>query len=49
MERKWTDKEYHIKDNADIEHKHMKMCCNRNQFPALPFCVHIPKIMAQGG
>ena len=38
MERKWTDRKYHVKDNADVEHKYVKMYCNTNQFPALSFC-----------
>ena len=36
--RKWTDREYHIQDNADVVHKDVKMYCDTNQFPTLPFC-----------
>ena len=36
-ERKWTDREYHVQDNADVEHKDVKMYCNTNQFPELSF------------
>ena len=36
--RKWTDREYHVQDNADISHKDVKMYCDTNQFPALTFC-----------
>ena len=36
--RKWTDREYHVQDNADVAHKYVKMYCDTNQFPALPFC-----------
>ena len=38
MERKWTDRQYHIQDNSDTEHKYVKMCCNKNKFPKLSFC-----------
>ena len=36
-ERKCTDREYHAQDNYDVTHKEMKMYCDANQFPALPF------------
>ena len=38
MNRKWTERKYHIQDNADVELKDVKMYCNTNQFPTLPFC-----------
>ena len=38
MERKWTERKYHVQDNADVELKDLKMYCNTNQFPTLPFC-----------
>ena len=38
MNRKWTEIKYHIQDNADVELKDVKMYCNTNQFPTLPFC-----------
>ena len=38
MERKWTEIKYHIHDNAAVELKDVKMYCNTNQLPALPFC-----------
>ena len=38
MERKWTERNYHIQDNAAVELKDVKMYCNTNQFPSLPFC-----------
>ena len=29
--RKWTDREYHVQDNADVSHKDVKMyCCLRS-------------------
>ena len=38
MERKLTDRYYHVQINSDVAHKYVKIYCNRNQFPALPFC-----------
>ena len=35
---KWTDREYHIEDNADVSNKDVKLYCDTNQFPTLPFC-----------
>ena len=39
MKRKWTERDYHVHDNADVEFKDVKMYCNTNQFPELSFCV----------
>ena len=39
MERKWTDRQYHVQDNSDVEHQDVKMYCNINQFPELSFCI----------
>ena len=38
MERKWTDRQYRVQDNADVAHQYVRMYCNTNQFPELPFC-----------
>ena len=38
MERKCTERKYHVQNHADVEHKDMKMYCNTNQFPDLLFC-----------
>ena len=38
MERKWTYRQYHVQDNADVSHKDVKIYCNTNKFPSLPFC-----------
>ena len=38
MERKCTDRQYHVKDNADVAHKGVIMYFNKNQFPASSFC-----------
>ena len=37
MERKWTDRNYHVQDNAAVEHQDMKMYCKTSQLPALSF------------
>ena len=38
MERKWTDIQYHVQDNADVSHKNVRVYCNTNKSPALKFC-----------
>ena len=38
MNRKWIESQHHIQDNADVEIKDVKMYCNTNQLPTLPFC-----------
>ena len=38
MERKWTDGQHNVQDNADVAHKDVRIYCNTNQFPALTFC-----------
>ena len=38
MERKWTDRQHHDQDNADVAQQDVRIYCNTNQFPALPFC-----------
>ena len=38
MELKWIERKYHVQDNASVELKYVKMYCNTNKFPALPFC-----------
>ena len=37
MERKLTERKYHVHENASVDLKDVKMYCNTNQFPALPF------------
>ena len=37
MGRKWTYRQYHVQDDADVELKDVKMNCNTNQFPELSF------------
>ena len=36
--RRYTDREYHVQDNTDVAHKDVKIYCDTNQFPELPFC-----------
>ena len=43
IKRKWTEREYHVQDNSDVAHKYLKIYCDTNQFPILPFCVSHPK------
>ena len=38
MERIWTDRQYHFQDNADVEHKYVKIYCNTNELPEWSFC-----------
>ena len=35
---KWTDREFHVQDNADVAQKDVIVNCDNNQFPVLPFC-----------
>ena len=37
-EIKWTERKYHVQENALVELKDVKMYCNTNQFPVLHFC-----------
>ena len=38
MERKRTEIQYHVQDNADVAHQDVKTYCKRNKFPSLTFC-----------
>ena len=38
MEIKWTDRQYHVQDNAYVTHQYVRMYCNKNKSPELPFC-----------
>ena len=38
MKRKWTERQFHVQDNAAVELKDVKIYCNTNQLLALPFC-----------
>ena len=33
-----TEREYHVKNDASVAHKDMKIFCNTNQFTSFPFC-----------
>ena len=37
MGRKWTDKQYYVQDNADVEHRDVKMYFNTSKSPELLF------------
>ena len=39
IEIKWIDRQYNVQDNADVSHQYVRIYCNKNQLPALPFCV----------
>ena len=41
--RKWTDRDYHVQDNANVAQKDVKMYCDTNQLPEFPFCGSHPK------
>ena len=36
--QKWTEMEYHLQEDYGVAHKAVKMFCNTDQFPSLPFC-----------
>ena len=38
IERKWTDRQYYVQDNADVVHKYVKVYCNTSQLSELSFC-----------
>ena len=49
MEIKWTEIKYHVQGNTAKELKDVKIYCNTNQFPALPFCgTHSKPLGARG-
>ena len=33
--RKWTDREYHVQDNADVLHKDVKIYCDKKPIPSI--------------
>ena len=47
--KKWTDREYYVQDDAYIAHKYVKMYCDTNQFPTLPFFGSHPKPYGERG
>ena len=49
MKRKWTERNYHVQDNASVELKDVKIYCNTNQSQHYPSVVHIPNFMVQRG
>ena len=48
-ERKCTEREYNVQDNDDVAHKYVKIHCDTNKFPELPFCgPHTNSYVARG-
>ena len=41
--RKWTEREYHVQENTDVAHKDVKIYCDTNQLPVIPFFGPHPK------
>ena len=37
MERKWTDRQYHIQDNADVTHQDVRMYLKKKSIPSINF------------
>ena len=37
IERKWKDRQYHVQDNDDVAQQYVRMYCNTNTLPELPF------------
>ena len=38
MGKNREDRQYYVQDNNDIANQYVRMYCNTNQFPTLPFC-----------
>ena len=38
VEITWPDRQFHVKDTADVAHRDVKIYCNTNQLPSLSFC-----------
>ena len=38
MERKCTDRQYHVQDSADVAHQYVRIYCNTKELIELPFC-----------
>ena len=38
IEEKWTERKYHVQDNAAVKLKDVNIYCNTNQLPALLSC-----------
>ena len=47
--RKWTERKYHVQDNASVELKDVKFIATQINFQNYYFVVHIPNLMAQEG
>ena len=49
MEREWTERKYHVQDNAAAELKDVKNYLTQINYLNYYFVVHIPNLIAQGG
>ena len=49
METKWTERNYHVQDNAAVELKDVNIYCSTINSHNYYFLVHIPNLMAQEG
>ena len=47
--RKFTDREYHVQDNADVAHKDLKMYFNKTNYQHYHFVFHIQSLLEKGG
>ena len=49
MERKWTDRQYHVQENDAVVHKYMKYIVTQINYQHYHLVAHIPNIMVQEG
>ena len=47
MERKWTDRQYHVQDNDDVAHQDGGIVLTQVNSQNYYFVVHIPKLIVQ--
>ena len=47
--KKWTNREYHVQQNKDVEHQDVKIYCATNQFTKLQFLVRHKKPRGERG
>ena len=48
IEIKWTERKYHVQDNATVELKDLRMYCNTNKLPELSFSSSHSKLEQEG-
>ena len=49
IKRKWIEREYNVKEDADVAHKYVEILCNTNQFPSFQFFSPHKKHMVSKG